>query len=279
MPLFNNSAIAASFKTSSIQNTPDIANTGSEKMNWNGVETRKTELVKELMPIGVTALRLVFPMTSNNYIRALNEATTEQALEAILGILENQEEDIALVGKQEWMQSWPKHTNPISDINEIAQDTLTNYFQQGSEKVGGNIKEIWRFALAGSSNMANLLKLTKATINRCQWCITININYFAKINYYFAGWLSGADTEVLQLTDTGNAIRKGMEKIKPESIKVEEDEVGSDPLPHFGIQTIRYTATVTGRTKNVIAHVHDHQLSEKFDEIVVIDHNDKGRLL
>jgi hypothetical protein len=55
MPLFNNSAIAASFKTSSIQSTPDIANTGSEKKNWNGVETRKTELVKEVMPIGTTA--------------------------------------------------------------------------------------------------------------------------------------------------------------------------------------------------------------------------------
>jgi hypothetical protein len=85
-------------------------------------------------------------MTSNNYYEDLNEATTEQAIESILGILENQEEDIALVRKQEWMQSWPKHTNPhipISDNNEIAQDTMTNYFQQGSEKAGGNIKEIW----------------------------------------------------------------------------------------------------------------------------------------
>jgi hypothetical protein len=84
------------------------------------------------------------------------------------------------------------------------------------------------------------------TINRCQWHITININYFAKINYYFAGWLLGADTEVLQLTDVGNAIRKGMEKRKPEGIKVEEDELGSNPLPRFGIQIIQYTTAVAG---------------------------------
>jgi hypothetical protein len=47
----------------------------------------------------------------------------------------------------------------------------------------------------------------------------------------------------------GNAINKGMAKIKPEGIKVEEDESGCDILPRFGIQTIRYTVTVTGRTK------------------------------
>jgi hypothetical protein len=65
--------------------------------------------------------------------------------------------------------------------------------------------------------------------------ITINTNYFSEINYYFTGWLSGADTEALQLTDVGTAITKGMEKIKPESIKLEEDELGSDPLLRFGI--------------------------------------------
>jgi hypothetical protein len=84
----------------------------------------KTELVKEVMPIGVT---VVFPMTSDDYYEDLNEATAEQAIKSILGILENQEEDIALVRKQEWMQSWPKHTNPcipISNINKIAQDTI-----------------------------------------------------------------------------------------------------------------------------------------------------------
>jgi hypothetical protein len=80
----------------------------------------KTELVKEVMPIGIL-------MTSNNYYKDLNKATTKQTLKAILSILENQEEDIALVGKQEWMQSWPKHTNPctpIINIHEIAQDKL-----------------------------------------------------------------------------------------------------------------------------------------------------------
>jgi hypothetical protein len=52
---------------------------------------------------------------------------------------------------------------------------------------------MWRFAIAGSSDISNLLKLTKATINEAQWHITININYFDEINFYFAGWLSGAN--------------------------------------------------------------------------------------
>jgi hypothetical protein len=130
MPFFNNSAIAATFKTTSNSNTSENANTASEKKNWNGVKTRRTELVKEVLPISVTVLQLVFPMTAEDCYEGLNEATTEQALEAILGILENQEEDITLVGKQEWMQSWPKHTNPhtlISNINEIKTYCQTTF--------------------------------------------------------------------------------------------------------------------------------------------------------
>jgi hypothetical protein len=117
--------------------------------------------------------------------------------------------------------------------------------------------------------MANLLKLAKATINGCQWHITININYFAEINYYFAGWLSGADIEVLQLTDMGNAIRKGMEKIKPEGIKMSFSPTFWKPDNPVHCDS--------GRTnKDVIACVYDHQFSKKFDEIAAIDHNDKG---
>jgi hypothetical protein len=125
----------------------------------------------------------------------------------------------------------------------------TNYFQQGTEKVGANTKEVWCFAISGSSNIRNLLKLTKATINKAQWRIAINMNYFDKINYYFAGWISGADPEVLQLTDVGNATNNSMSLLKPEKIKIKEDEQGSDHTPRFGIQTVRYTAAVTRRTK------------------------------
>jgi hypothetical protein len=35
----------------------------------------------------------------------LDNATTEQSLETILDIMENQEEGLALIGKQEWMES------------------------------------------------------------------------------------------------------------------------------------------------------------------------------
>jgi hypothetical protein len=111
------------------------------------------------------------------------------------------------------------------------------------------MKEVWCFAVSGSSNTINLLKLSKATINETKWCVTININYFDEINFYFAGCLSGADPEVLQLTDVGNAINKSMQEIKPSGIKITEDEQGCDPTLRFGIQTIQYTATVTGRTK------------------------------
>jgi hypothetical protein len=142
----------------------------------------------------------------------------------------------------------PSHL--LSKIQEIKQEMQTNYFQQGTKKVGGNTKEVWCFAIAGSSGTGNLLKLAKATINEAQWHITINMNYFGEINFYFAGWLSGADPKVLQLTqDVGNAINNSMVLLKPAKIKVKEDEQGSDHTSRFGIQTVHYTAAVTRQTK------------------------------
>jgi hypothetical protein len=58
-----------------------------------------------------------------------------------------------------------------------------NYFQQGSEKVGRSIKEVWRFAIPGSFDTTNLLKLTKVTINKANWRVTINISYVDEINF------------------------------------------------------------------------------------------------
>jgi hypothetical protein len=121
------------------------------------------------VPTSVTVLQLVFPMTKDDHYMDLFDATTKQALESILDILENQEEGLALVGKQEWMENWTKQDTPhtqLSEISEIEQDMLMNYFQQGSEKVGGSTKEVWHFATAGSSNTANLLRLAKVTINK-----------------------------------------------------------------------------------------------------------------
>jgi hypothetical protein len=48
-----------------------------------------------------------------------------------------------------------------------------------------------------------------------------------------------------------NAINQSTEKINPAAIKIEEDEQGSDHIPEFGIQTVCYTATVTGCTKMI----------------------------
>jgi hypothetical protein len=56
---------------------------------------------------------------------------------------------------------WSKQDNPyiqLSEISEIKQDMLMNYFQQVYKKVGRSMKEAWHFAVAGRSNTANLLK-------------------------------------------------------------------------------------------------------------------------
>jgi hypothetical protein len=150
------------------------------------------------------------------------------------------------------METLLKQDNPcvlLSDIQEIEEATLLNYFQQGTEKVGENNKEVWRFAISGSANTSNLLKLAKATINKAQWRITINMNYFDEINFYFAGWLSGADPEVLQLTDVGNAINNNMALLNPAKIKIKQDELGCNHTPQFGIQSFRYSTAVSRRTK------------------------------
>jgi hypothetical protein len=67
MPLFNNAAIAASFKASANPNPKEANNLGNNKKNRNGIGTCKTELVKQDIPTGATVLRLVFPMTDDDY--------------------------------------------------------------------------------------------------------------------------------------------------------------------------------------------------------------------
>jgi hypothetical protein len=200
----------------------------------------------------MTVLRLVFPMTDDNHYMDLPEATMEQALDTIIGIIEYQEENLELVGNQEWLEEWNTQDNPrkvLSDINKLGPETIKNYFQQGSENVGGYLKEVWRFAIAGSADKDTLLKSIKWTLNDEEWRITINQNYFPEINYYYAGWLSGADPEVLQLLDIGGAINQVMKAINPANIKIEEDETGSDQIPTIGIQMVRYMANVADRTK------------------------------
>jgi hypothetical protein len=87
-----------------------------------------------------------------------------------------------------------------------------SYFQQGTKTVGGSIKEIWHFAIAGTTNKGNLIELTKATINSTQWQTMLNTNYFPGINHYYAGWLSGADPKVLQHSDVGSSTLQSLEK-------------------------------------------------------------------
>jgi hypothetical protein len=252
MPLFNNAAIAALFKATSTSATPNTTNGNGAKKNCNSVETNKCELVKQEVPTGVTVLCLMLPTTEDSYYMDMPDATIAQALKAIMEILEQQEENLQLVGKQEWMEEWPSKDNPqvpLSGIEKIERKMFDNYFQQGVETVGGSTKEIWRFAISGTANKGNMVKLAKVTINGAQWWTQLNLNFFPEINHYYAVWLSGADLEVFQLSDVGGAIIHSLGKIKPTDIQLEEDESGSDLTPLFDIQTARYSATTNSQTK------------------------------
>jgi hypothetical protein len=94
-----------------------------------------------------------------------------------------------------------------------------------------------------------MIKLAKSTINDARWRTQLNLNYFPEINHYYAGWLSGADPEVFQLSDVGGAIMNSLMKISPNNIQLEEDESGSDLTPLFDIQTVRYSSTTNSQTK------------------------------
>jgi hypothetical protein len=146
MPLFNSAAIAALFKTSSTPTSPNTTSGNNAKKNRNGVETNKCKLVKQEVPTGVIILRLVLPTTEDSYYTDMPEATTAQVLEAIMEILEQQEENLELVGKQEWTEEWPSKDNPkvpLSGIEKVEKKMFDNYFQQGVETVGNTTKEIW----------------------------------------------------------------------------------------------------------------------------------------
>jgi hypothetical protein len=115
------------------------------EMILNGVETKKCKFVKQEVPTGVTVLNLVLPTTEDSYYMDMPDATTAQALEAIMEILDQQEENLKLVGKQEWMEEWLSKDNPqvpLSGIEKFERKMFDNYFQQGIKTVGSNTKEI-----------------------------------------------------------------------------------------------------------------------------------------
>jgi hypothetical protein len=84
MPLFNSTAIAASFKATSTLTTPNTTNGNNAKKNQNSVETNKCKLVKQEVPTGMTVLRLVLPTTEDSYYTDMPDTTTAQALEVIM---------------------------------------------------------------------------------------------------------------------------------------------------------------------------------------------------
>jgi hypothetical protein len=61
MPLFNNTTIATLLKATT--NLNPTKNPGNNKKDQHGIETRKSELVKQEVLIGVTLLWLVFSIT------------------------------------------------------------------------------------------------------------------------------------------------------------------------------------------------------------------------
>jgi hypothetical protein len=75
MPLFNNAAIAASFKTSTNLNLNENDITGKDKKIRNRTVTSKSELMKQEVPIGVTVLQLVLPMTKDDYYTLCGQTT------------------------------------------------------------------------------------------------------------------------------------------------------------------------------------------------------------
>jgi hypothetical protein len=136
MPLFNNVAIAALVKATSTLATPNTTNGNNAKKNHNRVETNKCKLVKQGVPTGMTVLCLVLPTTEDSYYTDMPNATTVQALEAITEILE-QQENLKLVGKQEWMEEWPSKDNPqvpLSGIEKIKGRCLITIFNKASRQ-------------------------------------------------------------------------------------------------------------------------------------------------
>jgi hypothetical protein len=70
-------------------------------------------------------------MTDDNHYLDLPKATTKQALDTFIGIIKYQEENLGLVGNQEWMEEWQTQNNPhklLSNINKLGPATAKNYF-------------------------------------------------------------------------------------------------------------------------------------------------------
>jgi hypothetical protein len=76
--------------------------------------------------------------------------------------------------KNGWRNGKPKTTlQTTQQHQQTGPATAKNYFQQGSKSVGGYLKEVWRFAIAGSVDKDALLENIKWTLNKENWRIII----------------------------------------------------------------------------------------------------------
>jgi hypothetical protein len=124
MPLYNNTKVAASFKTTGTpkqanENDPNQGNT-----NCSGIVMNKNELVKQELLTGVIVLWLVFPMTDESIYADLPKATTKQALDTVIRIIKYQEENLALVGNQEWMEVLRGKQDHNHDLHLASNDCV-----------------------------------------------------------------------------------------------------------------------------------------------------------
>jgi hypothetical protein len=89
----------------------------------------------------------------------------------------------------------------------------------------------------------------KQKLRAAKFSIMFDLNIFSEILDYDVGWLSGADSDVIQKSNLTESIDEAISNFNADFLKHVASEEGADEFPKFALRTKRYTAKKNGNTR------------------------------
>jgi hypothetical protein len=215
MGLFDSDAVASAFKT-----TSESADEGGEAITLQpsdpyGTKREKYELAVRPTPRDMQIYRFTIPIDKHGNYKDWPELGHQEAMTTVMEMISEMAEDVELVGNQEWLQQWDTTHDrlPLSEIEGIySEDILENYCQNYVETTRMGENDHWRFALSGidAEYVGRFIADVKKKLRSLKLKIVFEQSIFSEILEFDAGWLSGADAEIMQKMSVGVGIFSAM---------------------------------------------------------------------
>jgi hypothetical protein len=139
MGLFSSSVVAAAFKLPPVNDEDNNMDQSVTTANHYDFPTPKTHLAKNAAGLDFHVLRLTMLLLKDSKYKDCLDNDSERAIKECLDNFAEIEEPIFLVGNKEWLKHWDlihKRLNLGDQADNIEEDTINNYFQRNTEKIG-----------------------------------------------------------------------------------------------------------------------------------------------